>query len=420
MELRAGYKQTEVGVIPEDWEVKDLGCIGTLKKGRTIARKDLSEIGFPCVLYGEIYTKYDFVASKLTSRIPQHIAETATRLEKGDILFAGSGETAEDIGKCFAYVGDEQAYAGGDLIILTPHTVNSVLLGYLLNAPIITRQKAQLAQGSSVFHIYANSLKNIRVPLPSTEEEQRAIAAALSDVDALIASLDALIAKKRAIKQGAMQELLTGKKRLAGFGGEWKSKTFGSLGRAYGGLSGKTRADFENGNRPYITFLNVMNNPVIDVHAFEYVNIRHGEVQNKARRGDLFFNTSSETPEEVGMCSFLSEDVGDLYLNSFCFGFRLNTDVEADGLFLSYLLRSDVGRRLMFPLAQGATRHNLSKSAFYEIELLLPSLIEQRAIAEIVTDMDTEIAALEQKRAKYQLVKQGMMQELLTGKTRLI
>ena len=163
-----------------------------------------------------------------------------------------------------------------------------------------------------------------------------------------------------------------------------------------------------------------MNNPIIDIDYFDYVIINSDESQNQAMKGDLFFCGSSETPEEVGMCSVLLEDISNLYLNSFCFGFRLNKELKTDGLFLSYFFRSSVGRKLFFSLAQGATRYNLSKTNFIKIELPLPKPEEQTAIAQVLSDMDAEIEALQKKRDKYKAIKQGMMQELLTGKTRLI
>lgn len=195
------------------WEVKQLGEIGSLKKGRHISKSQLSTQGIPCVLYGEIYTRYNCVAEKLISFISEDVAERSTAIESGDILFAGSGETAEEIGKCFAYVGNEKAYAGGDLIILSPNEGDSTFLGYQLNSPIVRKQKANLGQGVSVVHIYASQLANVEVPFPPPPE-QRAIAAVLSDMDAEIAALEARRDKTRALKQGMMQELLTGRTRL--------------------------------------------------------------------------------------------------------------------------------------------------------------------------------------------------------------
>ena len=120
------------------------------------------------------------------------------------------------------------------------------------------------------------------------------------------------------------------------------------------------------------------------------------------------------------MCSVLLYDMSNLYLNSFCFGFRLNSDFQSNGLYLSFFFRSEFGRNLFYNLAQGATRYNLSKANFNKIQLQLPPLQTQTQIATILTDMDEEITALESKLAKYRLIKTGAMQELLTGRIRLV
>ena len=250
--------------------------------------------------------------------------------------------------------------------------------------------------------------------------EQRAIATALSDVDALLIGLDRLIAKKRDLKQAAMQQLLTGQTRLPGFHGEWEVKTLGDLGSTFGGLTGKTKADFGDGAAQYVSFMNVMTNVVIDCCIFERVRVSPTESQNRVMKGDLLFNGSSETPEEVAMCAVLMSDLPGLFLNSFCFGFRFRDNAEADGLFLAYYLRNSEGRELMKSLAQGSTRYNLSKVALLKAPLRLPSLPEQTAIAAVLSDMDAELAALEARRDKTRYLKQAIMQELLTGKTRLV
>ncbi|MDR2099410.1 MAG: restriction endonuclease subunit S, partial [Campylobacteraceae bacterium] len=234
-----------------------------------------------------------------------------------------------------------------------------------------------------------------------------------------IGAIEKLIAKKRAIKQGVMQQLLTGKRRLTGFNSQWTEKRIYDIGYTYSGLIGKRKEHFGQGKARYITFLNVLMNTVIDTSIFESVDVAEHENQNAVKRGDLFFNTSSETPEEVGMCAVLAKSVNDTYLNSFCFGFRL-TDREIDCLFLSYYFNSNEGRKIMTLLAQGATRYNLSKIYFNNTLLLLPTLAEQQAIAKILSDIDAQIDALIAKLNKAKNIKQGMMSELLTGRIRLV
>lgn len=199
---------------------------------------------------------------------------------------------------------------------------------------------------------------------------------------------------------------------------DWSVKQIGKIGYTYSGLTGKGKNDFGKGNSRYITFLNVLNNPVLRTDIFEKVSVSDGEHQNLALRGDLFFNTSSETPEEVGICALLDDDVPNLYLNSFCFGYRL-TDPEVDGLFLSYLFRSKTGRDIMTMLAQGATRYNLSKESFNKTLIAFPPFEEQKKIAEALSGVDDLIVALDEAIAKKQQIKEGLMQQLLTGKNHL-
>ena len=200
---------------------------------------------------------------------------------------------------------------------------------------------------------------------------------------------------------------------------DWEVKAIGCLGYTYSGLSGKKKSDFGNGNAKYIPFLNILTNTQIDTNNLESVCVSNTEHQNNVAKGDLFFNTSSETPEEVGMCAVLSKDCPNTYLNSFCFGFRPFENNGANGIYLSYFFRGNSGRKLMSVLAQGATRYNLSKTNLLESSIYLPPIAEQRAIAEALSDVDGLIAALDKKIAKKRLLKQGTMQQLLTGKKRL-
>ena len=193
----------------------------------------------------------------------------------------------------------------------------------------------------------------------------------------------------------------------------------GLLGNTFTGLSGKTKVDFGHGDAQYITFLNVLTHPTIDPTIFERVNVKPNEKQNLCKKGDLFFNTSSETPEEVGMCSCLNVNVPRLYLNSFCFGFRLKEDASADSQYLAYFFRGKEGRQIMTMLAQGATRYNLSKENFMRTSIELPPKPEQERIAAALTSIDSLIDNLERTIQKKKNIREGAMEELLSGKRRL-
>jgi len=215
-------------------------------------------------------------------------------------------------------------------------------------------------------------------------------------------------------------EVKSGAERTAeAFPAGWKVRRLGELGTTYGGLSGKTKRDFATGGARYITFMNIMSNVVLDPATFEPVRVASSEHQARALDGDLFLNGSSETPEEVGMCALLRGSFPDLYLNSFCFGLRLFPDADAVPLYIAYLLRSGEGRKLMYSLAQGAIRYNLSKSAVKDLRVPLPPVVEQKAISESLSDADSLIRSLQQLIAKKRRIKQGAMQALLTGRERL-
>ena len=413
------FKQTEVGMIPSDWEVCPLNFFADILNGDRGVNypkdSDFCDAGIPFINAGHL-KKCQIDFSCMDYITYEHYKKLGgAKIKKNDILFCLRGS----LGK-YAYVNFDDAAPASSLCVLRSKKIDPKYLFQLLGFEYIKTQIIDANSGSSQPNLSAKDVGNFNVIFPPKIEEQQRIANVLSDVDTLIANLEKLIAKKKNIKQGAMQQLLTGKKRLPGFGGKWNKKVISKLGYTYNGLSGKIASDFGKGSAQYITFLNVLNNPVVDKHLFQKVNVSEAENQNKVLKDDLLFNTSSEVPEEVGICSVLKAEVPNLYLNSFCFGFRL-TDTAVDGLFLSYYFRSPLGRSLMSLLAQGSTRYNLSKDNFLKSSIVIPSSkTEQTAIANVLSDMDTEISALETKLAKYRTLKTGMMQQLLTGKIRLV
>ena len=283
----------------------------------------------------------------------------------------------------------------------------------------VNDQIDKILSGSNYPAINSRDVKLIEIPCPPQVSEQRAIAEVLSDVDGLLNALEALIAKKRAIKQATLQQLLTGKTRLPGFKETWQKTKMGHIGSIYGGLSGKSKVDFGGGNARYVTFLGVLENVILDGCHTEPVHVGSRESQNRVMKGDLLFNASSETPGDLAIGAVMGEQLDNLYLNSFCFGFRVHDENKYVPLFLAYFFRGSVGRAIMNALAQGATRYNMSKSQFLALELLIPSHDEQEVITSVLSDMDAEVAALEQRRDKTRAIKQGMMQQLLTGRVRL-
>ncbi|WRE75534.1 restriction endonuclease subunit S [Helicobacter pylori] len=265
---------------------------------------------------------------------------------------------------------------------------------------------------------WIDEFSNFEIPLPPLNE-QIAIANILSDVDRYLYSLRALILKKESVKKALSFELLSQRKRLKGFNQNWQRVRLGDIGITISGLAGKTKQDFINGNAKYITFLNVLNNVIIDTSILENVKIYPNEKQNSFKKYDLFFNTSSETPKEVGMCAVLLDDIDQVFLNSFCFGFRI-FDKAVDSLFLSYLINSEIGRKAFENLAQGSTRYNLSKSGFNNVCLILPPLNEQIAIANILSALDHEIISLKNKKRQFENIKKALNHDLMSAKIRVL
>ena len=401
MELKPGYEQTEVGVLPEDWRVVSVEDVAIVGRGRVISHRDIARAHNPQFPIYSSQTSNDGVMGYIDTFEfeGEYITWTTDGANAGTVFARNGRFNCTNVCGTIKLTSDSHSFVARVLAGFAPYHVSR----HLGNPKLMN-----------------DIMKRVKIPLPSTRQEQDAIATALNDVDALLGGLDRLIAKKHDLKQSAMQQLLTGQTRLPGFHDEWDVKMLDDLGSTFGGLTGKTKADFGEGAGRYVTFMNVMTNVVVDCDIFDRVKVTPKESQNRVLKGDLLFNGSSETPEEVAMCSVILADVPDLYLNSFCFGFRFRKGAKVDGLFLVYYVRSWEGREMMKSIAQGSTRYNLSKVALLKSPLRLPSFPEQTAIATVLSDMDAELTALEARRDKTRDIKQAMMQELLTGKTRLV
>ena len=379
--------------LPAAWKEVRLGDLGLFSKGAGIKKDDVVSVGVPCVRYGQLYTEHHSVIRSIRSFVSTEVASTSRPLVAGEILFAGSGETKAEIGKCVAYVDEIGAVAGGDLVILTPKQCSSIFLGYALNSPEVVRQKMARAQGDAVVHISAASLATVIVGLPPLKE-QEAIAEALSDTDAAIESLDSLIAKKRDVKQATMQQLLAGRTRLPGFTAAWKEVRLGDfLGYEQPTKYLVRRSDYvEGGQVPVLTAGKSFLLGYTDDTEGIYTNlptIIFDDFTTATQWVDFEFKVKSSA------CKMLRPKSG-----------ACNPRYVFERL-----------RDLKYQTSDHK-RHWIS--VFQSTEMLMPPLKEQEAIAAVLSDMDGEIEALEKRLAKTRDLKQGMAQELLTGRTRLV
>lgn len=408
---------TSLGLLPDDWDVRSIKDCTDVVTGATPSTsvKEFWGGDIPWMSSGELNKKYiDEVDGRITQKGYDNCGTHMVPSNCVLIGLAGQGKTRGTAAINHIPLCTNQSIGS----ILPKQEFDSLFLFHYLDSQYYQLRLLSAGDGGRG-GLNKQLLLNILFPFPYISE-QRKIGKVLTETDNLIIGLDRVIRKKKLIKRGTMQQLLSGNVRLKGYSESWIEKTIGDIGYTYSGITGKCKADFGHGNSHYITFLNVLNNPYINTDILEPVDIDPiSENQNEVRKGDLFFNTSSETPEDVGTCSTLLTDIENVYLNSFCFGYRLE-DEEMSGLFLSYYFRSAIGRKEMTMLAQGATRYNLSKENFNKIVITVPpTKKEQDRIAGILTAMDKEIAALEAERDKYKNIKQGMMQKLLTGQIRL-
>lgn len=276
----------------------------------------------------------------------------------------------------------------------------------------------KLSNNGSQENLNAGLIRYIGFPLCSFTEQTK-IANTLTTYDNAIKMMERLITAKERYFEGLSKRLLNCSERYGDIDNEWREIKLGDLGTTYNGLSGKTGDDFGTGSSKYITYKNIFDNISINSSIFERVTVSAEETQNKVKFGDIFFTVSSETPNEVGMSSVLLGNVDDVYLNSFCFGFRLTNFETLLPSFAQFYFRSFAMRDKISRLAQGSTRFNLSKSEMMKIKMLLPSIQEQARIAEILNTAKREIDLLKKLAESYRLQKRGLMQKLLSGEWRV-
>ena len=273
---------------------------------------------------------------------------------------------------------------------------------------------ARLAQGISVIHLYANQLSSLSINIP-TPQEQIKIANFLTAIDKRINLLKIKKAEIEHYKKGVMQKLFSQTIRFEDDNGDdfpdWAEKMLSDLGNTYNGLTGKTKVDFGKG-KPYIQYMQIFSDSKINISDFGLVDISDNENQNKAQYGDIFFTTSSETPDEIGTASVLINNVQEVYLNSFCFGFRPNSLDELVPEFAQYFFRSEIARREIVKLAQGSTRYNMSKVELMKLKFEFPTQTEQQKLANLLSSIDKYIEKLGNQIDESVLFKQGLLQKM--------
>jgi type I restriction enzyme S subunit len=413
MEVKKGYKQTEVGVIPEDWHLKMLNRISPKQSVGLVINPSTyySPYGtIPLLVGSNVFeNRIDAETSrKITSEANERLS--ASKLISGDIVVVRVG----DPGIAAVVPPQLNGINCASMMIVRKHqSFNSHWLCYLMNSRLGRKQIEDVQYGTAQKQFNISDAVNFLFPVPPTLAEQEAIAGALSDADAWIESLEQLIAKKRQIKQGAMQELLTGKRRLPGFSGEWETKRLGCLAKLKNGYAFKSETYSRLGKFKVITIANVQDGRM-DLSEFNTLSCLPSDIQGHQMLslGDILISMTGN----VGRVCQVSDN--DCLLNQRV-GVLEPTSVSTGFLFQSLMQKDFING--MTNKATGGAQGNLSKADILDWNLPVSMDInEQAAIATVLSDMDSEIESLESKFYKAREVKQGMMQELLTGRIRLV
>jgi type I restriction enzyme S subunit len=382
------YKQTEVGMIPSDWEVKSLGVIGENIIGLTYSPRDVKDYGHLVLRSSNIQNnKLAFENNVYVDmELPQRVI-----VKENDILICVRNGSKNLIGKCALIDKKSKGCAFGAFMSIY-RTDFSKYIFHQFQSNIIQKQ-IEAVMGATINQLTNKDLASFKIPLPPTLTEQTAIATALSDADAWISSLEKLIAKKRMVKQGAMQELLKPKEG-------WEVKNLGEI------------ALVTMGQSPLSLFYNSKGNglPLIQ-----------GNADIKNRKTIIRFYTSMITKKgKIGdIIMSVRAPVGEISKASFecCIGRGVCSISYENDFLYHYLIFFE---KSWTKLSTGSTFDSVNSKQVKELEIPFPSIQEQTRIATILSDMDAELEKLEEKLAKAKQVKQGMMQELLTGRVRLI
>ncbi|MFM5637669.1 restriction endonuclease subunit S [Aeromonas veronii] len=429
--IPAGYKQSEVGVIPEDWEVQPLSKLSARITDGEHLTPERTDFGYYLLSARNIHNGYlnlsdvDYVGESEYLRIRKRCNP-----DEGDVLISCSGT----IGRvCVLPKGIECVMVrSAALIKFGDNKINGHYVQYFLQSSAGQKQIfSSLNQGAQA-NLFLNHIQDLRLAYPRIFAEQITIANALADTDALIAGLEQLIAKKQAIKTAAMQQLLTGRTRLPAFAlrpdgtpkgykpselgdipEDWEVDTLGASCKVQGGYAFKSEK-FENMGVPILRIGNIQSG-CVDVNDVIYCSL--SEIipkQFEVHYGDALIAMSGATIGKIGVyreesIAYLNQRVGKFVFNS-------NLDIK----YMQYVVASNFYKQSLSNILEQGAQPNVSSFQLENIFICKPKIInEQTAIATILSDMDNELNALEQKLAKARDVKQGMMQQLLTGRIRL-
>ncbi len=420
--MQQGYKQTEIGVIPEDWEIKRLIDLSNGVQNGVFYEVSRKGNGVFFLNVGNLYE-----TAPVTTRTLEKFNATKNEIKRfkvkhGDLFFTRSSIVPSGIAYCNWYRGEDDEITVFDSHVVRFKTDSEQVVPMYLYLQCISQPSRKYfisnAKVATMTTIDQNQIGNCQIPVPPLAEQQR-IAEALSDVDSMISSLEKLITKKKAIKQGTMQELLTGKKRLPGFTGEWDRKTLKEISTEI--VDGPFGSNLKTEHYIMERQVRIIQLSNIGEFGWNDENIRYTTFAHAAELTRCIVQ-----PGAVLIAKMMPAGRAIICPDSEK-GYILGSDVvklvpndSIDSRYLIYATKSQFYLEQIADDTQGSTRSRTSVSKLRKTTILFPSKEEQTAIASILFDMDNEIEALEQKLMKTRQLKQGMMQQLLTGKIRLV
>lgn len=331
----------------------------------------LIHVGLPTII--------DLTKDKLPSIKDGNVPKKYELCKEGDIAFADASEDTNEVAKVVEFYNLD-----GKKVVCGLHTIHGRnnngqtakgFLGYCFSSTVFHNQIRRIAQGTKIYSINTRNFSEVFVGLPSMNEQQK-IATLLRLMDERIATQNKIIAKYESLIQAICDTLIEQETQQV-------TLSFSDFGQSYSGLSGKSADDFGEGY-PFITYMNVYQNQIIDLTDVGLVKINETEQQSVVRYGDILLTLSSETPEEVGMGAVYLGETYPLYLNSFCFGIHITDESKIYPPFLAYYVSSQSFRKAVYPLAQGSTRFNLQKSDFMKKKFSFPVIEKQHKIYSIL------------------------------------
>ena len=391
------------------WEDRILGKVADVRDG-THDSPIYQNQGIPLVTSKNLTENgLDFSNVSLISQEDYEEINKRSKVECGDILLGLIGT----IGKPVLVKSGGYAIKNVGLIKELLEVKNEFLLP-LLQSNIFETYVLRKNTGNTQKFLALDGLRSFEFLAPKLPEQTH-LGNFFHRLDSQIAESRAVLEKSRQLKKAMLAKMFpaNGEKipkiRFKGFEGEWEYRKLGEIGSTFGGLTNKSREDFGHGDARYITYMNVYQNALSSEHQLDSIEI--DVKQNEVKKGDVLFTTSSETPEEVGMSSVWAFDINNVYLNSFCFGYRLNKQIDLN--YLAYCLRSDYIRSQMILLAQGISRYNISKKGVMEIEILIPTSEEQTVIGNFFRQLDETIALQSAEVEKLNQLKKGLLAAML-------